>query len=144
MVRKKKPITEVQDLAVLSKNIPGLEIFLIDEDMRVRCKVGHETFIQRWHDELVEDAGFLNYFSPETKTIIEPLLRVAFQQTPVSSEFSINNNSFSIRIFPYKNERDEDLYAVILQNITETKIVENTLKSLKKEAEEANRLCRCC
>jgi len=139
MLSKKKPNTNIEDLTILSENIPGLEMFLIDESMRVHCKFGQETFIQRWHDEFIEDAGFLSYFSSETKTIIESLLKVAFQQTPVSSEFSINNNSFSIRIFPYKNESDEDLYAVILQNITETKIVENTLKTLKKEAEEANK-----
>ncbi|TVR40240.1 MAG: response regulator, partial [Bacteroidia bacterium] len=138
-VEQKKPNTDMKDLAVLSKNIPGLEMFLIDEEMRVRCKLGHETFIQRWHNESGEDAGFLSYFPPETKTIIEPLLSIAFQQTPVSSEFSIKNNSFSIRMIPYKNGDSEVLCAVILQNITETKVVENKLKDSMTEAEEANK-----
>ncbi len=138
-MNNKKPNTDIKDLAVLSKNIPGLEMFLIDEEMSVRCKLGQETFIQRWHGESGEDAGFLSYFSPETKTIIEPLLRIAFQQTPVSREFSTKNNSFSIRMIPYKNGDGEVLCAVILQNITETKVVENKLKDSMTEAEEANK-----
>ncbi len=67
------------------------------------------------------------------------MLRVAFLQTPVSSEFSMNNNSFSIRIIPYKNGGGEVLCAVILQNVTETKVIENKLKDSMKDAEEANK-----
>ncbi|TVR42946.1 MAG: response regulator [Bacteroidia bacterium] len=127
------------DFAVLSKNIPGLEMFLIDEDMHVRCRLGQETFNQRWHEEFVENKGFFSYFLPETKTIIEPLLRIAFQETPVSREFSLNNNFFSIRIIPYTNGSGEVLCAVILQNITEAKVIEYALRNSMKEVEEANK-----
>ena len=130
---------DAENFDILSKNIPGLEMFLIDEQLRVRCKLGKETFNQKWHDEFVEDTGFYGYLSTETKIIIEPLLRIAFQGTPVSTEFILNDNFFSIRIIPYKNGMNEMLYAVILQNITEAKIAETELKDLKKEAEKANK-----
>ncbi|MFW5707415.1 MAG: hypothetical protein ACOC12_05815, partial [Bacteroidota bacterium] len=66
--------TEIQNLSVLSKNIPGLEMFLVDEKLRVRCKLGKETFNQHWHDDPVESDGIFSYFPPELIDVFTPLL----------------------------------------------------------------------
>jgi len=136
---RKKNNQETENFRILSENIPGLEMFLIDSDLQVHCKLGRETLNQQWHNHQNEGAGFLEYFSPEIISILQPLVKIAFNQTPISREFSLNNKFFSVRFIPLFQERSEPFCVVVLQNITETKLAENKIKLSMQEAEEANR-----
>lgn len=128
-----------ENLRILSDNIPGLELFLIDSSMQVHCRLGQETLKQRWHNPSTEGLKFLEYFTPELISVLHPLLKIAFNKTPISREFSRKNKFFSIRIIPLNNEREDTLCVVVLQNITESKLTENKLKLYRQQAEEANR-----
>lgn len=130
---------ETDNFKVLSDNIPGLELFLIDKNLHIHCKLGRESFHQNWHNRLIEGTDFFDYFIPEVQSVIKPLLTIAFESTPVSREFSANNNFFSIRLIPLKIKGMEHFCVIALQNITETKLIENRLKHSTQEAEKANR-----
>jgi signal transduction histidine kinase/CheY-like chemotaxis protein len=130
---------DVKNFRILSENIPGLEMFLIDSNMHVHCRLGRETLKQKWHNHQDEGADFLEYFNPEIISILQPLVKIAFHKTPVSREFSMNNKFFSLRLIPLNIEQPETLCVVILQNITDTKLTENKLKLYQQQAVEANR-----
>jgi signal transduction histidine kinase/response regulator of citrate/malate metabolism len=124
---------------LLSDNIHGLEMFLIDKSLQIHCKLGQETFNQGWHRNLDDGMDFLNYFSPKAVSVLKPLLNIAFDQTPVIHEFSLNNKEyFSLRLVPLDVNTEEQLYVVVLQNITQTKLIENKLKASIQEVNEAN------
>jgi signal transduction histidine kinase/ActR/RegA family two-component response regulator len=135
----KKNNQETENFRILSENIPGLELFLIDSSLNVRCKLGRETLNQRWHNIGDESTDFFECFTPEVISILQPLLKIAFSHTPISREFSDKNLFFSVRIIPLKKEKEETLCVVVLQNITGTKLTENKLRLYRREADEANR-----
>ena len=123
---------------ILSENIHGLEVFLIDEDHNVHYKLGRESYQQGWHKQLHDGINFWRYFNPEIIPVLNPLLQIAFEQTPVIKEFSFNEEYFSIRFIPSDLSSTKRFCVVILQNITETKLIEKKLKVSTRQAEEAN------
>ena len=123
---------------ILSENIHGLEIFLIDEDHNVHYKLGRESYHQGWHKQLNDGTDFWEYFNPEVIPVLKPLLKIAFEQTPVIKEFSCNEEYFSIRFIPSDLNATKQFCVVVLQNITETKLIEKKLKVSTLQAKEAN------
>lgn len=128
-----------ENYKILSENIPGIEVFLIDRHCKIHCKLGRESFNQGWNNNLKNGTDFFEYFTPEVLSILNPILKIAFELTPVSREFSIRNQYFSIRLIPLNPDKAGPLCVVVLQNITETKLAENKLKHSMQQAEEANR-----
>jgi signal transduction histidine kinase/CheY-like chemotaxis protein/HPt (histidine-containing phosphotransfer) domain-containing protein len=129
---------DLKKTTILSENIHGLEVFLIDEDHNVHYKLGRESFQQGWHKQLHDAINFWEYFNPEVIPVLKPLLTIAFEQTPVIKEFSFKEEYFSIRFIPSDLSSTKRLCVVILQNITETKLIEKKLKVSTRQAEEAN------
>jgi signal transduction histidine kinase/CheY-like chemotaxis protein len=134
-----KPEHSFDNYAVLAENIPGLEVFLIDEYLKIYSRLGNETCRQEWKCEVYEGDNLSEYFPESIFNILQPLIRIAFEATPISQEFSHHNDFFSVRLVPLTEEGITTRCVIVLQNITETKMVENKLKLSKEESEEANR-----
>ena len=130
---------DADNFKILSENIPGLEMFLVDQNLHIHGKLGRESFNQNLHNKQNEGTDFYEYFIPEVQSVILPLLSIAFESTPVSREFFVDNNFFSLRLIPLNPKKKKPLCVIVLQNITETKLIENKLKYSKQEAEKANR-----
>jgi signal transduction histidine kinase/DNA-binding response OmpR family regulator len=127
-----------KNYSLLAENIPGLEVFLVDRELNVLSRIGNETFFQGWNRNL-SGIYFPDYLPEEIAQSLKPMLKLAFESTPLSHEFEENENYFSIRIIPVVEKKKVQQCVIVLQNITETKMVENQLKLSKKESEEANR-----
>lgn len=128
----------LENLSILTENIPELEIFLVDECHQVHCKLGNESQRQGWCRNSEKESEFLNFFPPEVADTLRSLLKVAFEDTPVSTELTINSGFFSIRMIPLKQKNDAPKCVVVLQNITDIKQAENKLRLSKQKAEEAS------
>ncbi len=77
------------NLHLLAENIPGFEMFLVAEQQQVHCKLGNESQRQGWHISSNRENGILSYFPPEEADTLRSLLKIAFEDTPVSTELSI-------------------------------------------------------
>ena len=128
-----------QYFSILSENVPGLEVFLIDKSFHILCRMGKEAHKQGWDQNPGTSNDFLSVFPHEVNRILEPLLHIGFETTPVSREFSSNHNHYSVRVIPLLKKETEPLCVLILQNTTETKLVENKLKHSVSQAQEANK-----
>jgi PAS domain S-box-containing protein len=117
---------------ILAENVPGLIMLLVDESLEIQCSVGGKPLVTDKTNNLVNrlPQGFIE--------VLQPLLKIAFDGTSVSREFKYGTHFYSVRLTPLLNHEGGDLCVIILQNITETKIVENKLKISKEEAEAAN------
>jgi signal transduction histidine kinase/CheY-like chemotaxis protein/HPt (histidine-containing phosphotransfer) domain-containing protein len=124
--------------ALLAENIPGLEVFLVNKDLEILSKLGNETFYRGWN-KIPAGKEFMNYFPEPIVNQLKPLLKIAFESTPVSQEVYENDNYYSIRIIPIVDRKKVYQCVIVLQNISEAKIIQNQLKLSKEESEEANR-----
>ena len=109
---------------MLSRNISGLEVFLIDKSFHMLFNLGNETEKQGWRNNRDIPEKFSMIFPREVEEILLPLLKIGFESTPVSREFSMSGNYFSVRVIPLTNAVPEPLCILILQNITETRLIE--------------------
>ncbi len=123
-------------LKILAENVPGLMMLLIDNKHIVQCSVGTERLIRVIDGD--KNTMLKERLPGDIMQVIQPLIGIAQEGTSVSREFKHGNAYYSVRLIPIPDSEDGDLYVIILQNITETKIVENKLNSSKKEAEAAN------
>jgi PAS domain S-box-containing protein len=125
-------------LKILAENIPGLIMLLIDDNHEIKCSVGSEVKKRAkinvgFGAKMLEDR-----LAKGIITILQPLIDIALEGTSVSREFKHENDFYSVRLTPIAGQTDDKLCVIILQNITETKIVENKLKISKEVAEAAN------
>jgi signal transduction histidine kinase/CheY-like chemotaxis protein/HPt (histidine-containing phosphotransfer) domain-containing protein len=128
----------LENLSILAENIPELEIFLVDDCQQVHCKLGNESQRQGWCRNSEKESEFLNFFPPEEANTLKSLLKIAFEDTPVSTELTINSGFFSIRMIPLKQKNDAPKCVVVLQNITDIKRAEKKLRLSKQKAEKAS------
>ncbi len=134
-----KPNHSPENYSVLAENIPGLEVFLVDKELNIHSRLGNETGKQGWNRKSNQENNFLSYFPPHILEILHPLLKVALGGTPISQEFADKEEHFSVRLIPLTSDHIISRCVIVLQNTTETKLVENKLKHSKEESEEANR-----
>ncbi|MFP4470213.1 MAG: ATP-binding protein [Bacteroidales bacterium] len=134
-----REMEKLQCYKTLAENVPGLDMFLIDKRYNIKCSVGSETHRQGWAPPDSEQKNLFDYFLPEIVRMLRPLLKIAFESTPVSREFEAGNDFYSVRLIPLISDDMEMCCVIILQNITDTKLVEEKLKISKKEADEANK-----
>jgi signal transduction histidine kinase/CheY-like chemotaxis protein len=128
---------ELKDYKILAENVPGLEMFLINKDYHILCKLGHETALQGWFQNDKKETDLFSHFPPKIIQMLKPMLRIVFESTSVTREFALDEHHYSIRLHPLKNSTSKCV--LILQNITENKHTENRLRISKEQAEEANR-----
>jgi signal transduction histidine kinase/CheY-like chemotaxis protein len=123
---------------ILAENVPGIDMILVDSDHRILCNVGSEILKQGWVRPVTTEKTLQEYFPTEIMSILEPLLKIAFESTPVSRELTVGKKQYYVRLTPLMDDVGRMTCVVILQNITETKLAEKKLKLSKKEADEAN------
>jgi PAS domain S-box-containing protein len=123
---------------ILAESIPGLLVMLVDKHLDIQISLGSEkTKDGNTHPEQHEK-NLMNYLSPDFVNVIQPLLKIAISGTSVSREFEHGKDYFAIQLTPVYDKDGKALCLIVLQNITETKLVEKRLQLAKEEAEEAN------
>lgn len=122
----------------LAENVPGLDMILIDKKMNIQCKVGSEGFHHGWAKIDPGAEKLQDFLSEEMMKVMKPLIKIAFEGTSVSREFEMGKYAYSARLIPLMSDTAEITCLIILQNITDTKLVEKQLKLSKEDAEEAN------
>lgn len=134
--RQDQQLKKLNCLKILADNVPGLMMLLIDEKHEIKCSFGSEKYRPEIDDA---QAKMLEERLPiGILVVLEQLLEIAFDGTSVSREFKHENDHFSVRLIPVSNQNSDKLCVILLQNITETKIIENKLKVAKEAAEVAN------
>ncbi len=123
---------------LLSDNVPGLTVVLVDEKLDIQCSIGQKEakcFIE------TSECGLLNLndlLQPAFKVVVQQLYRIAREGTMVSREFCFKDDFYAITLDPLLDRYGQFLCVVVVQNITETKLVEKKLTFSKEEAEDAN------
>lgn len=125
-------------LKTLAENVPGLMMFLIDKNHEIHCSVGSKKKKQLIKHTDTEAKTLEDMLPAGIIEIMQSLLDIAFEGTSVSREFKHENTYYSVRLNPITDQYGENLCVIILQNITETKVIENKLKISKEAAETAN------
>ncbi len=123
---------------VLAENVPGLIMLLVDENLEVHCSIGSEKRKQMNLGLDYGAGGSMNQLPQKFVKVLTPLLKIAFEGTSVSRELVHDKEHYAVRLTPLTHPEDGNLCVIVLQNITETKLVERRLMISKKEAEEAN------
>jgi nitrogen-specific signal transduction histidine kinase len=123
---------------ILAGNVPGLMVVLVDKNLDIQCSIGHEETKHISVDPERDSKNLNSQFPPEFITVLQPILKIAFEGTSVSREFSYGDDYYAVRLKPLMDKHGNFLCVVVIQNITETKLVEKKLVFSKEEAEEAN------
>ena len=129
---------ELRCWKILANNVSGLIMMLVDKNLTVHCSVGGEPGKQLKALQDNEAGNLMDQLPQGFEKVIKPLLEIAFEGTSVSREFMHGKDFYAVRLTPLKDYQDASLCLIVLQNITETKLVERRLKISKKEAEQAN------
>jgi signal transduction histidine kinase/DNA-binding response OmpR family regulator len=123
---------------ILADNVPGLRVILVDKNLDIHCSIGHEE-----NTEVItgQDNGLINLISKlprEFIVVFRPLFKIVFEGTSVSREFTYLNDHYAVSLTPLSDQHKNPLCIIVIQNITETKLVEKKLLLSKEEAEDAN------
>jgi PAS domain S-box-containing protein len=125
---------------ILANNIPDINLYLFDKDIRFILAEGNEMKNNGFSHETFEGKKLSEISSEQIKQIWKPLFTSAIEGEEVSTEYKFNNYNYLIWVLPIKNKTNEIYSAIaITQNITDDKRTEQKLKKAKVEAEEANR-----
>jgi PAS domain S-box-containing protein len=123
---------------ILADNVPGLRVILVDNNLDIHCSIGQEETTQVIGGP---DNGLINLISqlpPEFIAVFRPLLKIVFEGTSVSREFTYLNDHYAVSLTPLSDQHKNPLCIIVIQNITETKLAEKKLLLSKEEAEDAN------
>lgn len=123
---------------ILAESIPGLLVMLVDKHLDIQISLGSEKTKRGGTQSEKQGKNLMDYLSSDFINVLHPLLNIAISGTSVSREFGHGKDYFAIRITPVTDQDGELLCLIVLQNITETKLVERKLQVAKEEAEEAN------
>jgi signal transduction histidine kinase/CheY-like chemotaxis protein/HPt (histidine-containing phosphotransfer) domain-containing protein len=123
---------------ILADNVPGLMVILIDKNLDVQCSIGHEENKNIVVDAEIGSKSLTGHLPPEFIAVLQPIIKIAFEGTPVSREFTYQSDYYAVKLKPLIDKRGNMLCVVVIQNITETKLVERKLVISKEEAEGAN------
>ncbi len=123
---------------ILAGNVPGLMVTLVDKNLEIECSIGHEET----NDIIVEpergSKSLIDQLPWEFINVLQPIIKIAFEGHPVSREFTYQGNHYTVKLKPITDKHDNFLCVIVIQNITETKLVEKKLLLSKEEAEDAN------
>jgi PAS domain S-box-containing protein len=125
---------------ILANNIPDINLYLFDEDLRFVLAEGSEMKKNGFTRNNFEGKLLKEVTSTKLKQTWKPLFVSAIAGKETSREYKFNNYYYLIWVIPLKNA-ENDVYSgiAITQNITDDKLSEQKLKKSKEEAEKANR-----
>ena len=134
------PDVEVVHYETLIDNIPGIDMFLIDEDQSVLIAVGHEIKRNEWTRGHFPSGKIREILQGKLLDILDVLLPLVAKGTPVFREFSQKKQYFSLRLIPVFTNGNEVKYTIIfLQNVTTAKRTEIRLRKSIRSVEEAHK-----
>jgi signal transduction histidine kinase/CheY-like chemotaxis protein len=123
---------------LLADNVPGLTVVLINENLDIECHFGQKNANFFTEPKDCGNNNFNDLLPSKFKSVLQPLFKIVREGTSVSREFSFKNDFYTIIMDPLSDQYGQFLYVVVVQNITETKLVEKKLVLAKEEAEYAN------
>ena len=124
--------------SILTENVPGISLFLFDNNMRFIIAKGFEIQNLGLTSEDFEGKTLHEIGNDEIKRIWIPLFRSALNNTKLSSEYEYESFIYQISILPVLNNRDEVFLGIAInQNITERKRAVRRLSKYTREAEKA-------
>ena len=124
---------------LLANNIPDINMYLFDNDMRYIIVEGSEMKKQGLYKDYFVGKTLHEVFDDEILQILAPLYSSALEGREISTEFVYKQNNYVIWLFPFINQENEiNGGMAITQNITKDKQNSKKLKIAKEKAEEAN------
>lgn len=125
---------------VLANNIPDINLYLFDKNLRFILAEGSEMKNNGFARHHFEGKNLDEITSHRIKQIWKPLLLSALNGEKIFTEYKYNNYDYLIWVLPLINENSEIYSGIaITQNVTDDKLTEQKLKKSKEEAEKANR-----
>jgi PAS domain S-box-containing protein len=124
----------------LTHNLPGMDVYVYNKDMEYILVAGNEhekhgLMLSSYIGESVYEAH-----NRKTRQLFIPFYESAIEGKLKSKEIRLGRDIYFLDAIPLKDSNNE-VYAgmILLQNITEEKLVEEDLTKAKEEAEKANR-----
>ncbi len=124
----------------LTHNLPGMDVYVYNKDMEYILVAGNENEkhglnLSDYIGQSVNEA-----YNRNTRKLLLPLYESAIEGKFKSREIRIERDSYFVDAIPLKNT-DDEVYAgmILLQNITDEKLVKDDLRTAKEVAESANR-----
>lgn len=139
-VKKQKDLqTDLNLYRILANNIPDINLFLFDKNMKFVLAEGNEMKNNDQDRHFFEENLLKELPDTALRKIWTPLFTSALSGRRVSMEYSYNNYYYYIWVVPIYSDENELIAGVaITENITEDKQIERKLKKAKDEAERAN------
>lgn len=136
---KDKPtdLTDYQE--ILLDNLPGVDVFLFDNNFRHILSGGKEKEKLRLTNADFKNKALFEIFDQKTQKRLYPFYKNTLDGNPSEGEIKIKKDIYVVNstpIFDINNRVAGG--ALILQNITKEKEIEKNLIRAKKEAEEAD------
>ena len=125
---------------ILASNIPDINMYLFDQELRYIIAEGSEMKNHSLSYEYFEGKRLYDILDEEIRSILVPLYQAALNGKEISTEYTYKDYDYLIWVFPLKNDENQ-VYAgmAITQNITKEKQIAGRLKKAKDQAVEANR-----
>ena len=125
---------------ILAGNIPDINMYLFDEELRYIIAEGSEMKNHSLSYDYFEGKRLYDILDEEIRSILLPLYQAALKGREISTEYTYKDYDYLIWVFPLKNDENQ-VYAgmAITQNITKEKQIAERLKKAKDQAVEANR-----
>jgi PAS domain S-box-containing protein len=139
-IKKQRDLqTDIYLYRILANNIPDINLFLFDKEMRFILAEGNEMKNNDFSRDYFENRKLKDLSDNELKKIWTPLFKSALLGKEVSVEYNFNNYYYNMWVLPVFSKNGEIEKAVAInQNITEDKRIERQLKKSKEAAEKAN------
>ena len=125
----------------LLNNIPEINIFMFDKEMRFLLAEGVEMKNMGLDSGSLEGKSLFEIPNEVIKKIWAPLFQKAIKGQKTRKEYTFNNLSYLIRLTPLLNSKNEIGSAIaITRNITGEKLTKKILNKSREEAEKSERL----
>lgn len=124
---------------LLTNNVPGISLFLFDDDLRFIMAKGEELNNFGFTSENLEGKTIHEIHDPVIKKIWTPLFRSAISNHKIFTEYQYQSCYYQISVLPVVDNNNEIFMGIAInQNITESKETIRRLRKLNTEAVKAN------
>lgn len=126
------------DLAI--NNLPNIDIYLIDKDLRFLFVAGKEKERFSLDSNYFLGKTLFDVLQDETREKLLPIYKAIFKGKASQEQLQYQDESYDITTRPIYNERKEIIAGlIILHNITKVKSIEKRLIKAKEKAENAEK-----
>ncbi len=125
---------------IIFNHLQGMDVLLIDKNMRFLYSAGHEKNRFNLSDEDFTGKSFHEVLTPRVRKTLLPVLEAALEGRSLSKVNRYSGQIFEIFASPVKNQNGEILaVAVTIKNITRDKADQAQLRKAKREAVAADK-----